>query len=91
MSSRREFLTKSLGFIGVGIVGGTLLSKLNFDSSKGIEIGKAKANEFKDAIEVAGTCSYGSSCGGGGGSCSYGSSCGGGGGSCSYGSNCSGS
>ena len=89
MSSRRDFLTKSFGLIGVG-AGSVFLSKLPFDESKGIEIGKIK-NEFKDAIQVAGMCSYGSSCGGGGGSCSYGSSCGGGGGSCSYGSNCSGS
>lgn len=90
MSSRREFLTKSFGFVGVG-VGGALLSKLTFDESKGIEIGKAKANEFKDAIEVAGQCGFGSGCSGGGGQCGFGSGCSGGGGQCGFGMGCGGS
>ncbi len=91
MSSRRDFLTKTLGFVGAGIVGGSLLSKITFDDSKGIEVGKTKISDFKDSFEVAGQCGFGSGCSGGGGQCGFGSGCSGGGGQCGFGSGCSGS
>lgn len=87
MSTRREFLIKTLGFVGVG-VGSALAGKVAFDNSKDLGIAKTK-NEL-DKAEAYAMCSYGSNCSGGGGQCSYGSSCGGGGGSCSYGASCSG-
>jgi hypothetical protein len=91
MSSRRDFLTKSLGYVGAGIVGSTLLSKITFDESKGIEVGKTKTDDFKDAILVAGQCGMGLNCSGGGGTCGMGLGCGGGGGSCGMGLGCGGS
>lgn len=87
--SRRGFLKKSFGVMGVAATT-VALSKLGFNEAQALEIGDT-SKSTKNPMDVSGTCSYGSSCGGGGGSCSYGSSCGGGGGTCSYGSNCSGS
>lgn len=94
MSTRREFLSKTLKIVSGG-VGVAVLSKLSYDESKNLEIALGRKDELKDAIQVSGMCSYGSNCGGGGGQCSYGSNCGGGGGGggggqCSYGSSCGG-
>ena len=79
---RRHLLGGALktlaAFFGYGIVSGAGF----FLGKKGTPLGQAQA---------AGSCSYGSDCGGGGGSCSYGSTCSGGGGACSYGSSCGGS
>lgn len=74
MSSRRDFLTKSFGLIGVG-AGSVFLSKLTFDESKNIEIAKTKTDDFKDAIIVAGQCGFGMGCGGGNGQCGFGMGC----------------
>lgn len=90
MSSRRDFLTKSLGVVGVG-VGSVFLSKLTFDNSKSIEVASTKADDFKDAIIVAGQCGFGAGCSGGGGQCGFGSGCSGGGGQCGFGMGCGGS
>ena len=46
------------------------------DTSKGLALGKYKAEE-KVQAKADGRCSYGSSCSGGSGQCSYGSNCGG--------------
>jgi hypothetical protein len=100
MSTRREFLLKTIGFVGVGVTS-ALANRVSFDNTKDISVAKTKSeidlvknkNELESA-EAYAMCSYGSNCSGGGGSCSYGSNCGGdgggGGGTCSYGSSCSG-
>lgn len=89
-SRRRDFMKKSFGFMGVAATT-VALSKIGFSEAQALEIGDT-SKSTQNPMDVSGTCSYGSSCGGGGGSCSYGSSCGGGGGSgmCSYGSSCGG-
>lgn len=90
MSSRREFLTKTLGFASLAIIGGESLADLKFDSSKSIKTGKSDIKNSKDYIEVAGQCGMGMGCGGGGGQCGFGMGCGGGGGHCGFGMGCSG-
>ncbi len=89
MSTRREFLEKSMGFVGAGLVA-ALGSKAIFDSSKGIGIAKSDANEKENSAKAYATCGFASSCSGGGGECGFASSCGGGGGQCGFSSNCSG-
>lgn len=66
-NSRRDFL-RNLKNIGLGAGAASVAVFLGTKN----ELIKADKN-----IVVAGNCSYGSNCSGGGGSCSYGSSCGG--------------
>lgn len=94
MSTRRDFLIKTLGFVGVG-VGSALASKVNFDNSK--DLGIAKTKDELNKAEAYATCGYGMGCSGGGGQCGFGMGCGGdgggsggGGGQCGYGMGCSG-
>jgi len=88
MKSRREFLTKSLGFVGVGI-GAVIASKVTFDSNQGLGIAKSTNDNVNDAKAYA-MCGGGLNCSGGGGQCGGGLNCGGGGGQCGGGLNCSG-
>ena len=84
---RHFFKHMSKYFVGFGAFAMASLFGLKRDGE--IRLGKMKNSEFGFS-EASGSCSYGSSCGGGGGQCSYGSGCSGGGGQCSYGSSCGG-
>ncbi len=75
MSNRREFLTKSLGFVGIGIAA-VVASKVNFDKSKGLGISKS-TDDQKEGAKAYATCGFGMNCSGGGGQCGFGMGCGG--------------
>ena len=88
MSSRREFLAKSIGFIGLGITS-VVVGKTGFDPSKGIGVAKSKPEQL-DKPKAYATCGFGMGCSGGGGQCGFGMGCSGGGGQCGFGMGCSG-
>ena len=88
MKSRREFLTRSLGFVGTGIAA-VIAGKVVFDDSKGLGIAKNKQDNQNSAKAYA-MCGGGLNCSGGGGQCGGGLNCSGGGGQCGGGLNCGG-
>ncbi len=88
MNDRREFLAKSLGFVGAAIVA-VIGSKVTFDSKEGIGIAKG-TEENLDSAKAYASCGRSYNCSGGGGECGRSYNCSGGDGACGRSYDCSG-
>lgn len=94
-NSRRDFLKKSFGVMGVAATT-VALSKIGFSEAQALEIGQTN-KITQNPMDVSGQCGFGMGCSGGGGQCGFGMGCGGGGSSgggdskCGFGMGCGGS